>query len=43
MKKVIIMSEKMNMGGVEKALISMLESINYDNYDVTLLLTAIEG
>ena len=43
MKKIIIMSEKMNMGGVEKALISMLEVINYEKYDVTLLLTAIEG
>lgn len=43
MKKIIIMSEKMNMGGVEKALISMLEVIDYDKYDITLLLTAIEG
>lgn len=43
MKNIIIMSEKMNMGGVEKALISMLELINYEKYNVTLLLTAIEG
>lgn len=43
MKKIIIMSEKMNMGGVEKALISMLEAVDYDKYDITLLLTSIEG
>lgn len=43
MKKIIIMSEKMNMGGVEKALVSMLEIINYEKYDITLLLTSIEG
>lgn len=43
MKRVIIMTEKMNMGGVENALISMLQVMNYDNYDVTLLLTVIEG
>lgn len=37
MKKVVIVTRRMIMGGIEKALISMLELIPKDKYEVTLL------
>ncbi|WP_441906506.1 hypothetical protein [Priestia megaterium] len=43
MKKVVIVTRKMIMGGIEKALISMLESMPKDEYDVTVLVMANGG
>ena len=43
MKKIIIMTGSMNVGGIEKALIEMLKIIPYEKYDVTLLLEQCEG
>ncbi|MCM3650417.1 glycosyltransferase [Metabacillus litoralis] len=37
MKKIVIVTRRMIMGGIEKALISMLESIPKDEYSVTVL------
>ncbi|PHA03085.1 glycosyltransferase [Bacillus pseudomycoides] len=36
-KKIVFVTRRMIMGGIEKALISMLESISQDKYDVTVL------
>ncbi|MPQ42299.1 glycosyltransferase [Clostridium tarantellae] len=38
MKKVLISSFDMEVGGVERSLISMLENFDYSNYDVDLML-----
>ena len=43
MKKVVIVTRRMIMGGIEKALISMLESMPKDEYDVTVLVMANGG
>lgn len=36
MKKIAIVTNKMNMGGCEKALISMLKNLEYNLYNITL-------
>lgn len=38
MKKIAIVTKKMAMGGVEKTLISMLENIDSEKYDITLFI-----
>ena len=37
-KKIAIVTKKMILGGIEKALLSMLSEINKDKYDITLFL-----
>lgn len=36
-KKIAIVTRRMVMGGIEKALISMLEALPENDYDVTVL------
>lgn len=43
MKKVLISSFDMEVGGVERSLISMLNNFDYDNYDVDLMLYSHTG
>lgn len=43
MKKVLISSFDMEIGGVERSLISMLDNFDYDNYDVDLMLYSHSG
>lgn len=43
MKSVLISSFDMEVGGVERSLISMLESFDYDNYQVDLMLYSHTG
>lgn len=43
MEKVVIVTRQMVMGGIEKALISMLEAMDQNKYDVTVLVMAKEG
>lgn len=43
MKSVLIASYDMEVGGVERSLISMLENIDYDVYDVDLMLYKHQG
>lgn len=43
MKKVLISSFDMEIGGVERSLISMLNNFDYDNYDVDLMLYSHSG
>jgi hypothetical protein len=43
MKKIVIVTREMIMGGVEKALISMVESIPKDRYSVTVLVMRLGG
>ena len=43
MKKVLISSFDMEVGGVERSLISMLNNFNYENYDVDLMLYSHSG
>ena len=43
MKKVVIVTRQLVMGGIEKALISMLESMPKNEYDVTVLVMANGG
>lgn len=43
MKKVLISSFDMEIGGVERSLISLLENFDYDNYDVDLMLYSHSG
>lgn len=43
MKKVLISSFDMEVGGVERSLISMLNNFNYDNYNVELMLYSHTG
>jgi glycosyltransferase involved in cell wall biosynthesis len=43
MKKVLISSFDMEVGGVERSLISMLENFDYKNYDVDLMLYRHQG
>ena len=42
-KKVIIVTKKMVLGGVEKSLISLINSIDKELYDITLLLVESGG
>lgn len=37
MKKIIIVTHKIVMGGVERALIGMLKNMPKDSYDITLM------
>src|SRR5690625_654008 len=43
MKKVLFMLSSMNVGGVEKSLLSLLSAIPADEYDITLLLLEKKG
>lgn len=43
MKKVLFISNNLNIGGMEKALVSLLNSFDYSKYCVTLLLEKNEG
>ena len=43
MKKVLISSFDMEIGGVERSLISMLDSFDYENYEVDLMLYSHSG
>lgn len=43
MKKVLFMLKDMNVGGVEKSLISLLNEIDYQKYKVTILLLKCDG
>lgn len=43
MKKILISSFSMGIGGVERSLINMLENFDYDNYDLDLMLYRHEG
>lgn len=42
-KKIIIVSHNMELGGVEKSLLGLLQSFDYDNYDVDLFLFSQSG
>lgn len=42
-KKILILIESLNVGGAEKALLSLLRLIDYSRYDVTLLLISYSG
>lgn len=42
-KKILFTVFNLEMGGISKALVNLLESINYDEYDVTVLLQVNEG
>lgn len=43
MKKIILVIESMNIGGTEKALLSMISEIPTDKYDITILLLKNSG
>lgn len=43
MKKVLISSFDMDVGGVERSLINLLENFDYDNYEVDLMLYRHQG
>ncbi|MBS4205802.1 glycosyltransferase [Lederbergia citrea] len=43
MKKIVIVTRRMVMGGIEKSLISMLKSIPKEKYDVTVLVMGTGG
>ena len=43
MKKILISSFDLEIGGVERSLINMLNSFNYENYDVDLMLYSHTG
>lgn len=43
MKSILIASFDMEVGGVERSLISMLDNFDYDNYDVDLMLYSHSG
>lgn len=42
-KKIIIVSHNMDLGGVEKSLLGLLQSFDYDKYDVDLFLFSHSG
>lgn len=42
-KKLLFTSYSMNVGGIEKALINLLKRLDYDKYEVTLVLERKEG
>ena len=43
MKKIVIFSKNLNIGGMEKSLITLLNNINLKRYNVTLVLEKKEG
>lgn len=43
MKKVLFASNNLNIGGMEKSLVSLLNAFDFDKYDVTLLLENKKG
>jgi glycosyltransferase involved in cell wall biosynthesis len=43
LKKIVIVTRRMVMGGIEKSLISMLESMSEEDYDVTVLVMGYGG
>lgn len=43
MKKILFCSYDLNIGGIENALINLLNKLNYEKYDVTLILEKKEG
>ncbi len=43
MKKILFMVSSMNIGGVEKSLLSLLSKIPKDKYEITLLLLEKKG
>ena len=43
MKKILISSFDLEIGGVERSLINMLNSFDYENYDVDLMLYSHTG
>ena len=43
MKKILITSYSLGLGGIEKALINLLHEIDYQKYSVTLILENKEG
>ena len=43
MKKVLISSFDLEIGGVERSLINMLNSFDYENYDVDLIIYSHTG
>lgn len=43
MKKILIISHAMELGGAERSLLGLLDSINYDQYEVDLFLLRQEG
>lgn len=43
MKKILFVAYRMNVGGVEKALLSMLDAISFEEYDVHLALAKNDG
>lgn len=43
MKRLIFMSYNMQIGGIERALLSLLNNLNYKKYEVTLMLEKKEG
>lgn len=42
-KKVIIIADSLEIGGIERSLISMLDNFDYDNYEVDLMLYQKQG
>lgn len=42
-KKILFASYDLNIGGIEKSLITLLNNMNYDKYDITLILERKEG
>ena len=38
MKKILIVSHAMEIGGAERALLGLLNSFNYDQYEIDLFL-----
>ena len=42
-KRLIFFSYSLCIGGIETALVNLLNKINYDKYDVTLILIKKEG
>ncbi len=43
MKKILFTSNNMDIGGIEKALLSLLKSFDYQKYDITLILQEKRG
>ncbi len=43
MKRILVITSSMCMGGVEKSMLRLLKQINYEKYEVTLLLVKKEG
>lgn len=43
MKKIIILSKNLNIGGMEKSLITLANKIDFEEYEVTIVLEKLEG